>query len=748
MKNFNTKEMNLNVKKQDEYVKKMNQRYRGEFPLVNGPEFVKSIRSSSYKDSGKALNELVDNSMECDSTFISIFYLCKNRELDDVFVVDNGHGMSPQMIQQAVMWGGTHRHKYDKESRSDFIGAFGFGHPSACLFLTEEYETYSKAEIYTEHEKNSDGNLIYLNETGKEFTQIDKNGNELYDGDEGFQKNLVPKIIRKEGKWHSVKISIDDIVKGTFKSKRGGHMVPLPVEKKLPTAIIDYMNFEKNMALEKFRKSEEYSILKKTSKFNEIEKKEQIISTRFSLKTGTITRLKNPKQFNGLTQGYKSLEGFTKSVRKTLCGTYRYEIIKNGPIIKVASCTIQKDKSGNDQFDNFKSLIVKPVDPLFITEKALLYNQRGYDAKFTEDYEEIKNDTKKLWESGIMAKGEVLDPILVVNPKTNEKGYIRIRHSIVSPLFPRIIDPKTKKIKHSLSYASDSDLGEGGQFGRWEIMNDYNRSLFTVCRSGRLIDVVKNVKWTENKNQGIRSARNEDRYWGLEIDFDPVLDDLFGITYDKQQVTISTELLKRLEAEGIPQEISALRKKVLNQFLIYQQERKAEKNKSKKNLTSLVMQKHDRVISENEMSSSMKRRFERARNEEIERISEEQEISIEEARLQLERSRIVVYISQKELGRDGKIFDVNYLTNRKYRLILNNEHSFIKNIYNDNHTSDFIKSALEILFISWWKPIMGSTNEEQEDQRSDDLLASSQDCRTKISMLGDNLRYNKEADDE
>ena len=146
------------------------------------------------------------------------------------------------------------------------------------------------------------------------------------------------------------------------------------------------------------------------------------------------------------------------------------------------SCKLynSKDKSGNDQFDNFKSLIVKPVDPLFITEKALLYNQRGYDAKFTEDYEEIKNDTKKLWESGIMAKGEVLDPILVVNPKTNEKGYIRIRHSIVSPLFPRIIDPKTKKIKHSLSYASDSDLGEGGQFGRWEIMNDYNRSLFTV----------------------------------------------------------------------------------------------------------------------------------------------------------------------------------------------------------------------------------------------------------------------------
>ena len=234
----------------------------------------------------------------------------------------------------------------------------------------------------------------------------------------------------------------------------------------------------------------------------------------------------------------------------------------------------------------------------------------------------------------------------------------------------------------------------------------------------------------------------------MEIDFDPVLDDLFGITYDKQQVTISTELLKRLEAEGIPQEISSLRKKVLNRFAIYQQERQAEKNKSKKNLTSLVMQKHDRVISENEMSSNMKRRFERARNEEIERISEEQEISIEEARLQLERSRIVVYISQKELGRDGKIFDVNYLTNRKYRLILNNEHSFIKNIYNDNHTSDFIKSALEILFISWWKPIMGSTTEEQEDQRSDDLLASSQDCRTKISMLGDNLRYNKEADDE
>ena len=153
MKNLNKKEMNLKVRKQDEYATKMTQRYRNNFPLINGPEFLQSIRRSSYKGTGKALNELVDNSLESESSFISVFYLIEKGQVGDIFIIDNGHGMSPNMLKQAVMWGGTHRHKYDKEARADFIGAFGFGHPSACMFLTEEYITYSKPEVQPNIEK-------------------------------------------------------------------------------------------------------------------------------------------------------------------------------------------------------------------------------------------------------------------------------------------------------------------------------------------------------------------------------------------------------------------------------------------------------------------------------------------------------------------------------------------------------------------------------------------------------------------
>jgi hypothetical protein len=62
-----------------------------------------------------------------------------------------------------------------------------------------------------------------------------------------------------------------------------------------------------------------------------------------------------------------------------------------------------------------------------------------------------------------------------------------------------------------------------------------------ICREGRQIDVVQ-PKWLK--------FQNEDVYIKIEIDFDPVLDELFNITTSKQQIRIDDDLWEKLIADG------------------------------------------------------------------------------------------------------------------------------------------------------------------------------------------------------
>lgn len=62
-----------------------------------------------------------------------------------------------------------------------------------------------------------------------------------------------------------------------------------------------------------------------------------------------------------------------------------------------------------------------------------------------------------------------------------------------------------------------------------------------ICREGRQIDVVQ-PQWIK--------FQNEDVYIKIEIDFDPVLDELFSITTSKQQIRIDDDLWQKLMADG------------------------------------------------------------------------------------------------------------------------------------------------------------------------------------------------------
>ncbi len=160
-------------------------------PLVATEAFVRGMRDSGYKTTGTALDELVDNAIQAQATEISIVINfaegnASKKKLTSAVggalaVVDNGHGMDPEMIQLATMWGGTHR-----ENSRDGLGRYGFGLPSACVAISRSYEVFSK----------------------------------------------VP-----GGSWHSVRIDLDAIARGEYRNADGYVVVPEAKPADLPAFV-------------------------------------------------------------------------------------------------------------------------------------------------------------------------------------------------------------------------------------------------------------------------------------------------------------------------------------------------------------------------------------------------------------------------------------------------------------------------------------------------------------------------------
>lgn len=126
---------------QDAYLAR--QRAAGfDFDIVVADAFVRSIRDIGYRSTATALDELIDNSKEAgaDRILIAFGYDRKSdRNPSQIAVIDNGHGMRPDMIRAAVMWGGTHR-----EGSREGFGRYGYGLPSSSVSQGTRFTVFSK----------------------------------------------------------------------------------------------------------------------------------------------------------------------------------------------------------------------------------------------------------------------------------------------------------------------------------------------------------------------------------------------------------------------------------------------------------------------------------------------------------------------------------------------------------------------------------------------------------------------------
>lgn len=158
------------------------------YGLAIGSAFVRGIREIGYKNSGTAIDELLDNSEQAGATKAHVLFGYEGKSTSKpskIAVIDNGHGMIPEMIRLSMMWGGTHR----ENDRSGF-GRFGYGLPSACVGQGRRFTVYSKFE---------------------------------------------------GGETHSVTLDIDDIGEGKYTNGDGDIVVPTAQKAELPKFVQRYM---------------------------------------------------------------------------------------------------------------------------------------------------------------------------------------------------------------------------------------------------------------------------------------------------------------------------------------------------------------------------------------------------------------------------------------------------------------------------------------------------------------------------
>lgn len=113
-------------------------------PLFLGQTLINTLRDTGYNTTTSACCEHVDNAIESGATEIRVYFAesgARNRRTYNVLVLDNGAGMSPNVLKAVCAFGGSMR--FDNRNG---IGRYGMGMKAAALSMAPVLEVYSWQE--------------------------------------------------------------------------------------------------------------------------------------------------------------------------------------------------------------------------------------------------------------------------------------------------------------------------------------------------------------------------------------------------------------------------------------------------------------------------------------------------------------------------------------------------------------------------------------------------------------------------
>jgi hypothetical protein len=304
---------------------------------------------------------------------------------------------------------------------------------------------------------------------------------------------------------------------------------------------------------------------------------------------------------------------------------------------------------------------VEPVDPLFTTPGFRFYD-------LDED------------------RAVPLEPLTieVKDDRTGKPvGAVKVRFASLPPTFAR---------KDKLKERSQNNE-------RFAIIKD--KIGIIVLRQGRQIDLVSHgCPWT--------SFNNDDRYWGVEIDFDATLDEEFSITTSKQQVAISDRMWEILRERGVYSAIQQLRKRY---------------DEDKAKLKAIREEQGEKRPSEEIMEDAAKFK---TRTPAGERSAEAEQHLEQEARRRAEQTglpfeEIAARLRSEVKGHPYKVVEESHPGAPFYRvdqvggqklLFLNTAHRFYTDVYAGPESTTRLRAALEILLF-----VMGECELDATDDR-------------------------------
>ena len=313
---------------------------------------------------------------------------------------------------------------------------------------------------------------------------------------------------------------------------------------------------------------------------------------------------------------------------------------------------------------------VIPVDPLFLMENGRHYDVGNglFGNALPESVLEMKHEDSK----GVLRKGKV-----------------KIRYSYM---------------KRPVERGSNGFANVDGKRhkGRYNTIKD-NRSNLIICRAGRQIDIVDGPsRGMENVKDVWSVPMNNDRYWGVEVDFDPELDEVMGVTVNKQQATPNEQFWDRLVSEGVPETIKTL--KALSSKEAKEEE--AEKSEaavssdiaSEAMVTAMKDAGESRALRSTEIEEKAARNFEESVRKEHERNPEKPLSEIRRDRQDsLDKLGFTIDYESHPEGSMFRPQKEGSLT----RVLINREHEFYKAIWSATGPgSERVRYAVQILLMA------------------------------------------------
>jgi hypothetical protein len=297
---------------------------------------------------------------------------------------------------------------------------------------------------------------------------------------------------------------------------------------------------------------------------------------------------------------------------------------------------------------------VEPIDPLFLRSDARYYDENEVHAEaIPEAFFEVKSEDGK------------------------STGAVRIRYAYMPPGF----------------------LPEGNRSSARLKVRKENNGLI-IMRAGRQIDVV---------TRGPRfTVQNNDKYWGAEITFDPTIDEEFGVTTNKQQITISERMWELLRANGLIQAINQMQKRHDKDWG-YADTRKLPKDKPSEEIAAEAAKFLNRKATK--PSVEKERQSKEALEREAARRAKEKGTTPEKAKEELEaevaeKPYVVIFEADR-----GEFYRVERVGGQR-RLCINTNHRFYTDVYNHPATTARMKTALELMLF-----VLGLCELDSEEDR-------------------------------